>query len=118
MTSFGGHRSPTGHRGTEWRIAVTLRLADKDDEAAIARLAQLESRPVPAAPLLVAERAGRIDAAVSLSAGEVLADPFRRTAELVELLRCHAGGARLARAEAPEPSPVPRARPALAGGCP
>jgi hypothetical protein len=118
MTSFGGHRSPTGHRAAGWRIPITLRLADNDDEAAIARLAQLDSRPVPAAPLLVAERAGRIDAAVSLSAGEVLADPFRRTGELVELLRCHAGGARLERAEAPEPSPVPRARPALAGGCP
>jgi hypothetical protein len=122
MTSLRGHRSPTGHRAAGWRIPVTLRLAGDDDEAAIARLAQLDSRPVPPAPLLVAERAGRIDAAVSLSAGDVLADPFRRTAELVELLRCHAGDGRLEGAEALEPlppaRPVAKARPALAGGCP
>jgi hypothetical protein len=39
----------------------------------------------------VAEREGRIDAALSLSGGELIADPFRGTAELSELLRRHAG---------------------------
>jgi hypothetical protein len=33
-----------------------------------------------------------VEAALSLRTGEVVADPFRRTAELVELLRCHAAG--------------------------
>jgi hypothetical protein len=123
MAKLRGHRSSsTGHRAAGWRIPVTLRLAGADDEAAVARLAQLDSRPVPAPPLLVAERAGRIEAAVSLSAGDAVADPFRRTAELVELLRCHAGGERLDRFESPEPAASARqvtdARPALAGGCP
>jgi hypothetical protein len=123
MPKLRTHRSSsTGHRAAGWRMPVTLRLAGEEDEAAVARLAQLDSRSVPAPPLLVAERAGRIDAAVSLSAGDAVADPFRRTAELVELLRCHAGGAHLDGAETPEPTaperPVAEARPALAGGCP
>ena len=118
----GDRSSSVGHRAAAWRIPVTLRLAGEEDEAAVARLAQLDSRPVPAPPLLVAERAGRIDAAVSLAGGDAVADPFRRTAELVELLQCHAGGERLDRAAAPEPSvptrSVAETRPALAGGCP
>jgi hypothetical protein len=123
MAKLRGHRSTsTGHRAAGWRIPVTLRLAGEDDEAAVARLAQLDSRPVPAPPLLVAERGGRIDAAVSLSGGDAVADPFRRTAELVELLRCHAGDERLDGSEAAEPAvparSVAEARPALAGGCP
>lgn len=123
MAKLRGHRSSSaGHRAAGWRTPVTLRLAGEDDEAAVARLAQLDSRPVPAAPLLVAERGGRIDAAISLAGGDAIADPFRRTAELVELLRCHAGGERLDRAAAPEPAvptrSVTETRPALAGGCP
>jgi hypothetical protein len=41
-------------------------------------------------PHLIAAREGRVDAALSLASGEVVSDPFRRTAELVELLRCQA----------------------------
>jgi hypothetical protein len=71
---------------------VTLRLADGDDGPALRRLAQLDSRPPSPGPHLVAEREGRIDAALSLSRGDLVADPFRRTAELGELLRRHAAG--------------------------
>ncbi len=56
---------------------------------------------------LLAERDGRIDAVLSLSTGELIADPFRRTAELRELLRCHSGGLLTAR----QPSPTPKLRP-------
>ena len=76
---------------------VTLRLADDADGSALRRLAELDSRPLPPGPHLVAEREGRIDAALSLSRGEAVADPFRRTAELCDLLRHHAavrGGSR------------------------
>jgi hypothetical protein len=69
---------------------VTLRLADADDGAALRRLAELDSRPLPPGPHLIAERNGRIDAALSLSCGRTVADPFRRTAELCLLLRHHA----------------------------
>ena len=60
---------------------------------AVARLAELDSSRSPAEPLLVAEREGSIEAAISLATRESIANPFRRTAELLELLRCHAGGA-------------------------
>jgi hypothetical protein len=69
---------------------LTLRIAGNGDGAALRRLAELDSRPLPPGPHLVAEREGRIDAALSLSCGEAVADPFRRTAELCELLRHHA----------------------------
>jgi hypothetical protein len=65
------------------------------DLASLERLAQLDSRPLPPGPHLVAEREGRIDAVLSLSTGELAADPFRRTAELCQLLRCHAGSVRV-----------------------
>lgn len=47
-------------------------------------------------PRLLAERDGIVVAAISLRTGELVADPFVRTAELVELLRCHLAGVRLA----------------------
>jgi hypothetical protein len=91
---------------------VTLRLADTPDAPALERLAQLESRRhVPPGPHLVAIRDGRVDAAISLSTREVIADPFQRTAELCELLRCQAKSMRVSREELR--APVARPRPAL-----
>jgi hypothetical protein len=78
-----------------WLVPVTIRLADDADRAAIERLAGRDSRPAPDGPLLVAERGGTVEAAISVRTGEVVADPFRRTAEAVELLRCHAGEVRV-----------------------
>jgi hypothetical protein len=75
---------------------VTLRRADRGHADALRRLAGLDSHPLPPGPFLVAERAGAVEAAVSLSTGELLADPFRRTAEIAALLRCHAAEARVA----------------------
>jgi hypothetical protein len=67
-------------------LPITVRLAQPADEQAIARLAGRDSRPVPPAPWLVAERDGELQAAVSLRTGAVVADPFRPTAQLVKLL--------------------------------
>jgi hypothetical protein len=62
-----------------------------DDERALHRLAALDSTPaVPSPPLLVAEVEGELKAAVSLSDGSAIADPFYPSAELVALLRGHA----------------------------
>jgi hypothetical protein len=80
---------------------VTVRLGAADDAGSVERLAALDSRPSPPGPHLIAEREGRMDAALSLSTGELIADPFRRTAEICELLRCHAGGLRAAPRAAP-----------------
>jgi hypothetical protein len=46
---------------------------------------------------LVAIRDGVLEAAISLTSGAVVADPFRRTAATVELLRLAARPARRAR---------------------
>ena len=69
---------------------LTLRYAFPDDAAAVARLAALDSAEPPAAPLLLAEVEGELLAAISLPDGAVIADPFHRTRELVDLLRARA----------------------------
>jgi hypothetical protein len=74
----------------DWVGPVTLRQAETNDAGSLKRLAQLDSRPLPPGPLLIAEREGRVDAALSLSNGETVADPFRATGELCELLRSRA----------------------------
>jgi hypothetical protein len=99
------------HRPAAWQWPVTLRLADEDDVAGLERLAALDSCLLPPGPHLVAERDRRIEAASSLATGQLVADPFRRTAELCELLRCHAGGVRVAAKGLPA-TPL-RARPRL-----
>jgi hypothetical protein len=67
---------------------ITIRPASPA-EAAVARLAQLDSAPAPAGEMLAAEVDGELRAAVSLTDGSAIADPFERTVELVELLRAH-----------------------------
>ncbi len=64
---------------------LLIRRADPDDAPALALLAELDEAPVPPAPLLVGEVAGRLWAAVSLVNLEHIADPFRRSAEIAEL---------------------------------
>jgi hypothetical protein len=70
--------------------AVTLRFAFPDDERSLARLASLDSAELPRQPVLVAEVDGELRAGMSLADGAVVADPFHRTAALVELLRARA----------------------------
>lgn len=69
---------------------VVLRPAQLQDGAAVAQLAALDDAARPKGDLLVAELDGRIVAAVPLDGGRAIADPFRRTADLVELLRSRA----------------------------
>jgi hypothetical protein len=65
---------------------VTVRRARADDLPAIRRLAELEGSRVPSEPMLVADVDGAIVVARSLERRQTLADPFRPTSELVELL--------------------------------
>lgn len=66
--------------------AVTIRMALPDDRVALTRLAQLDSAPAPeTVPMLVAEVDGELRAALPLDGGPAIADPFRRTAELVAM---------------------------------
>jgi hypothetical protein len=73
---------------------ISIRLATPDDDPALARLAALDSGTVPTGRVLLAERDGESQAALALTGGATLADPFVPTAELLALLRVRA--ARLA----------------------
>ena len=66
---------------------LTIRSATAADAAAISRLAQLDSRPVPAGPQLVATDGDQLIAAISARDGAAIADPFTRSADAVEILR-------------------------------
>ena len=69
---------------------LTLRRSNAADEPWIERLAALDSSSVPEGILLIAERDGEIVAAVAEDTLETIADPFKRTADVVALLRRHA----------------------------
>lgn len=66
--------------------AIVIRPAAEEDAAELIRLAQLDSTHPPTAPLLAAFAGGRALAAISLGDGRAVADPFRRTAEIVAML--------------------------------
>jgi hypothetical protein len=70
--------------------AVTIRRAGSDDEAALRRLADLDSTRLPDGPVLIAEIDGRAVAAISILSSESFADPFLRTLELRRLLELRA----------------------------
>ena len=57
----------------------------------VARVAGRDTESLPAGPLLVAKVGSDVRAAISLADGTVIADPFHRTAELVEMLKIRTG---------------------------
>ena len=69
---------------------VTLRFGSRTDERALTRLAAVDSAEPPAQPVLLAEVDGQLVAALALSDGTVIADPFYPTAALIDLLRTRA----------------------------
>jgi hypothetical protein len=73
------------------RIApVTVRRFVERDIDAIQRLAELDEKPIPSGGVLVAEQEGELVAALPLDGGQALADPFKPTADVVELLKVSA----------------------------
>jgi hypothetical protein len=76
-------------RPTPFEGELTIRLAEAH-EPAVDQLAELEGQALPAGPSLLAELGGRPIAAIVLSTGAALADPFRPTVAVVELLRVRA----------------------------
>lgn len=69
---------------------LTVRLAGPGDRPALERLAGRDSARVPDGEVVIAVVDGELRAAITLPAGTVIADPFRATAELVEVLRLRA----------------------------
>jgi hypothetical protein len=79
---------------------ITIRRAGAADDASLVQLAELDSKHVPPGDLLIAEVDGVGWAAIALGSGEVIADPFRPTAHLVEMLRLRA--ARIREVDSPD----------------
>ena len=84
--------------------AIAIRRAGDRDRRAIERLAALDSAPEPRGTVLLAEVDGEPWAALSLDDGHAVADPFRRSRGVVDLLQ----------ARARQATPHDRGRPILA----
>jgi hypothetical protein len=91
---------------------ITIRVATAADQAAIRRLAVLDSAFPPKGDVLLAEAGNELWAAVGVDTGHAVADPVRPSGDLVELLRLRA--ARL-RGESPaQPRVLARVLPRVA----
>ena len=65
---------------------ITIRHATHDDSRAVLRLAALDDRPAPRGDALLAFVDGELVAARPLDGRSPVADPFRHTAHLLDLL--------------------------------
>jgi hypothetical protein len=65
---------------------VVIRAARGSDGPALRRLAELDSADFLTGSVLVAEADDEMVAALSLDTGEKVADPFRHTSDVVDLL--------------------------------
>lgn len=70
--------------------SITIRPLRNEDVSAVERLAELDERPVPPGPLLLAEVEGTIEAAIGLQGRETVANPFAASASAVSLLHVRA----------------------------
>jgi hypothetical protein len=70
---------------------ITIKRADDGDGAVLATLAALDSQPMPRGEALIAIVDGEPWAALPVAGGRAVADPFRPSGQLVELLRTAAG---------------------------
>jgi hypothetical protein len=87
---IGNGNSPHLNGNSADPEGVTIRALEANDSDALRVLAELDTARPPIGEVLGAERDGRLVAAISLSNGDVVADPFRPTAEIVTLLRVRA----------------------------
>ena len=69
---------------------LTIRRAHSSDTGALVRLAALDSASPPTGEALLGEVGGELWAAVEVDSGAAIADPFRPSGELVDLLRLQA----------------------------
>jgi hypothetical protein len=69
---------------------ITITHASEDNRPELWRLAALDDRRAPKGPALLAYVGGELRAAVGIVDGRAVADPFHRTAEIVEILQFQA----------------------------
>lgn len=67
--------------------SLVLRVAQRSDSDAVARVAQRDTRRPPEGEVMLAELDGEPVAAIEVVTGRAVADPFRPTAGVVRLLR-------------------------------
>jgi hypothetical protein len=94
---------------------IAIRRAGAYDRPTLDRLAALDGAPCPWGEVLIVEVGGEPQAAIEIASGAAVADPFRPTAQLLELLAIRAGqlrrgavswrGSRI-RAQAPRSLPI------------
>lgn len=65
---------------------IALRRATDADRPALERLADLDSAQPLTGDVLVAELRGELQAAIEVGGGAIIADPFRPSAHLVDIL--------------------------------
>jgi hypothetical protein len=70
--------------------ALTIRRATAADAFALRRLAAIDSAYPPTGDVLLGEMGTELWAAVSIDTGAAVADPFRPSGDIVELLRFRA----------------------------
>jgi hypothetical protein len=75
---------------------VAIRLADRRDAGAVRELEQLDGRELSCGARLLALVGGIPVAALSVADDKVVADPFEKTAPVVDLLRVRARQLRIA----------------------
>ena len=73
---------------------LTIRRAAARDLGAVADLAALDSSSPPTGDVLLAEVGHELWAAIEVDSGAAIADPFRPSGDVVELLRFRAERAR------------------------
>jgi hypothetical protein len=83
---------PSGLEHNSLGDTITIRPSRPEDRDAILRLRTLDGRKPPADDLLLAFAGEELRAALPLDGGDPIADPFHRTAELVDLLCLRAAG--------------------------
>ena len=71
---------------------LTIRYATAADQFAVRRLAVLDSASPPTGDVLLAEVGNELWAALSIDTGVAVADPFRPSGDMVDLLRLRADG--------------------------
>ena len=82
---------------------ISIRRAGDADRAALLLLAVLDDAPPLSGDVLIAHVEGEARAALELATGAAVADPFRRSAHVVELLRLRADGLRARQASGRRP---------------
>jgi hypothetical protein len=69
---------------------ITITQSTEADLPSVRRLAALDDRRPPHGPALLAYVGDELRAAVGLFDGQAVADPFHRTADIIEMLRLQA----------------------------